>query len=196
MTYISYINELFSAWFGPSLVLRVVVVIVLASACLAIAVVFILLAEFYARLTKLFFVLAALFFLIYFALSMLLIYFVATAIATVNFASKEQQNYILVAVSVAYWLFVLRNKQRAIYGFFEVAVGVAAVWSSTLTISSPNLSNAIAVLGGVYIIIRGLDNIDQGLEAFCRKIPRPLGQILWGYWFLFMKWQRGPALKP
>jgi hypothetical protein len=70
-------------------------------------------------------------------------------------------------------LFGFRSRYRATYGLIEVIFGVFNVWrilssvdTSTATISTAHIDYAtsLPVIGSLYIIVRGLDNI-------CTNIP-------------------------
>lgn len=69
-------------------------------------------------------------------------------------------------------LYALRGRLRIGYGILEVGVGMMSAMSSFATstgsapTTAPTFTTAmgIAVLGGIYIIVRGLDNIGKALE--------------------------------
>jgi hypothetical protein len=86
--------------------------------------------------------------------------------------------YILSAIVAALVLFWLRKHFRILYGLIEVAVGVFTLWSQSSVgrgAFSFGFSNGfqtfqwqialLATLGAIYIIVRGLDNIDQEWRA-------------------------------
>ncbi|GAB3956907.1 hypothetical protein GCM10028805_48100 [Spirosoma harenae] len=64
-------------------------------------------------------------------------------------------------------LYFIREKYRSGYGIFEFLVGLIISFlvnpSSPEIITDPNLS--LKILGGLYIMVRGLDNIVKGLEG-------------------------------
>lgn len=60
-------------------------------------------------------------------------------------------------------LFSLRGYWPTPYGLLEILVGLWAVNRVNLLVLSTE--TAFGVLGGVYIMIRGLDNVAKGLEA-------------------------------
>jgi energy-converting hydrogenase Eha subunit A len=70
-----------------------------------------------------------------------------------------------------YWL---RGRMPFVYGILETVVGTLAIFYA---IQSPAALPAklIALLGGLYIVVRGLDNMDKGL-------PNPL-RSTWDRWF-------------
>ena len=65
-------------------------------------------------------------------------------------------------------LFLFRYYCRSIYGLSETLVGliVAAsrVWNNDIPASDPSLYLAI-LTAGVYLVVRGLDNIYQGIVS-------------------------------
>jgi hypothetical protein len=77
----------------------------------------------------------------------------------------------LVAIAGA-GLYALRGRYRLVYGVAETAVGyltaVRLVFPTT-NIHSIGLVQGIGLLGGLYIIVRGLDNVAKGLENTAYK---------------------------
>lgn len=77
---------------------------------------------------------------------------------------------IILTLSLGIALFVFRLKRRALYGLTEVIVGVVVavyrVSAAPLGSSITNPDLYLAVLtAGIYLIVRGLDNIHQGLST-------------------------------
>jgi len=67
---------------------------------------------------------------------------------------------VLLALS-GFLLYLARTYMRPIYGLTEIFIGIATCWVG-LTYPNPSakaLSASLAVFGGIYIIIRGFDNI-------------------------------------
>jgi uncharacterized membrane protein len=76
----------------------------------------------------------------------------------------------LVTFAVGLALFYFRLKLRSVYGFSEAAVGlvVAAHLAQDQILKNSNMGFYFAVLtAGVYLVVRGLDNVHQGLT----KLP-------------------------
>lgn len=74
---------------------------------------------------------------------------------------------ILVAVA-AFPAFWLRGRRPVIYGILEYVAGFG---TATLAASAPNpdlLPRLLALAGGAYIMVRGLDNIEKGLRGSLR----------------------------
>jgi hypothetical protein len=62
---------------------------------------------------------------------------------------------------IAYLFYLARTFARPVYGLAEVIVGIATCWGG-LSYSAPNahpFTASLAVIGGFYIIIRGIDNM-------------------------------------
>lgn len=93
----------------------------------------------------------------------------------------------IVALPTAWLLFILRGRHRFIYGFVEIIIGVVAIangfsgvhaFVSLVStgdggITSSQLTPTLAIVGAIYIVIRGLDNMDQGMKAFVTSIINP-----------------------
>lgn len=74
------------------------------------------------------------------------------------------------SVLMAFVLFRLRRSKPALYGSIEIMVGVAVIVFSVRTSTTDLIAKIVAILGGVYIIVRGLDNIDRRLPEFFRPV--------------------------
>jgi predicted permease len=72
-------------------------------------------------------------------------------------------------------LYRLRTKRTVLYGLFECSFAIAGIAFSVHTASNDSLSKLLSLAGGVYIIVRGLDNIDKGLT--------PLRRVRWALFF-------------
>ena len=76
----------------------------------------------------------------------------------------------MVLVLIAFSLYQLRKYLRSVYGCAEILVGLATCWTGLLAIGdqvraasqTSNLAAALALSGGVYIIVQGLDTYEQG----------------------------------
>jgi hypothetical protein len=62
-------------------------------------------------------------------------------------------------------LYALRGRMRMVYGVAEVIVGHFTAANAVLTGSSDRGKEVLALLGGVYIVVRGLDNIGKAAEG-------------------------------
>jgi hypothetical protein len=60
-------------------------------------------------------------------------------------------------------LFWLRACYLLVYGLLESCVASITLYISVVTTSSNLLAKAISLLGGTYVFVRALDNIDKGL---------------------------------
>jgi hypothetical protein len=76
---------------------------------------------------------------------------------------------VLVAVPcIGIALYWVRERFRLLYGIFEFFVGVTMACKSLLPhldTSGGNLTFGIKVLAGLYVAVRGLDNIGKGCEG-------------------------------
>lgn len=76
---------------------------------------------------------------------------------------------VIMTLGLGIGLFIFRLKARAYYGLTEIMVGVTvAVYRVTTTPGSNLISSTdlyLAVLtAGIYLVVRGLDNVHQGLD--------------------------------
>jgi hypothetical protein len=64
---------------------------------------------------------------------------------------------------ILYWL---KKQQPLIYGFLEIVIGMSAIWFSIVTsqTTSTQVQRLITISGGVYIIVRGIDNASKQSE--------------------------------
>jgi hypothetical protein len=62
-------------------------------------------------------------------------------------------------------LYIVRTSWRALYGAAEIVIGIAACWSGLGSSSASELSASLTVASGVYIVVRGLDNLRQGSKS-------------------------------
>jgi hypothetical protein len=68
-------------------------------------------------------------------------------------------------LSIGVGLFYFRKYARLTYGVLEVAFGIAWASSFVLHLDGPNpKSDFFALMAVLYLIVRGLDNCDEGLE--------------------------------
>jgi hypothetical protein len=59
-------------------------------------------------------------------------------------------------------LYVARRYIRPVYGLAEIILGVAACWVGLSPNSSNTFSATLSLIGGIYIIVRGIDNYNKG----------------------------------
>src|SRR4051812_14945558 len=57
-----------------------------------------------------------------------------------------------------------------IYGVTEVVVGLIATWSTIHSSTADMLSKGLGFFGGIYIVVRGLDNMDRDLPTKLRPL--------------------------
>src|SRR5579871_2210858 len=88
--------------------------------------------------------------------------------------------YIILCIAAAALLFELRRRRPFVYGVFEFVVGLIGL---TLTFypqttyllteeasaSGLILSRGIAIVGGIYLLVRGIDNMERDLPRRWRS---------------------------
>jgi hypothetical protein len=74
------------------------------------------------------------------------------------------------AIAVGFLLYWIRGKFPFFYGLTEISVSVLAIIVSIGTPNTILLNKVVAILGGIYILIRGMDNIDKGLPVSWRPM--------------------------
>jgi hypothetical protein len=85
-------------------------------------------------------------------------------------------------------LFVLRQKALDLYAILEIVVGLAAISGSILSNKAADISHFIGVLGGVYIVVRGLDNFERALPVFRAKLSPRRAELFVDFWEIVFKW--------
>lgn len=69
------------------------------------------------------------------------------------------------ALVLGFGLWLFRKIQRVAYGAVEVAFGTLAAALLAWAPSDSPVANTIALAASVYVVVRGLDNVDQGLPG-------------------------------
>jgi hypothetical protein len=88
---------------------------------------------------------------------------------------------VIAAVLVSGFFYWLRGSEPFVYGCFEIVVGVAVLSfvfvppSHALLITAPTavesyLARTVGLMAGIYIIVRGLDNMDRDLPPSWRPL--------------------------
>ncbi len=102
--------------------------------------------------------------------------------------------YALLSILAALLLFLLRRRRPFVYGLLEFAVGLLGLMltfhpqttyllSGEASSSGLFLSRGIAVVGGIYLLVRGMDNMERDLPRRWRshlavsQAPKPDGHI-------------------
>ncbi|WP_451994096.1 hypothetical protein [Azospirillum argentinense] len=98
---------------------------------------------------------------------------ILNTIPNVNFTFTISQNvFIAAAVLLGLFLYGARTRFPVSYGATEIASGAFSIMIATpASVSTESISStrALAILGGMYIIVRGVDNIHRGAPAWLRK---------------------------
>jgi hypothetical protein len=79
-----------------------------------------------------------------------------------------------------YWL---KRRSPLFYGLLELFVAMISIWSSVLIQTDNLFAKTLSLLGGIYIFVRGLDNINKGVPASFERV--------WS--FIFGPSERGAA---
>jgi hypothetical protein len=92
-------------------------------------------------------------------------------------AAMTPRVVIVPAIGLSAFLYWLRGRLPLIYGSLEIFVGMLSLSITTQGHVADLLTKLIGVSGGVYIIIRGLDNVDKGIPGGWRKVFNKLRGI-------------------
>ena len=79
------------------------------------------------------------------------------------------------AIMITIFLYWLRGYKPFIYGTVEVVVGSVTMWAGFHTENAGLLLRCLGLAGGIYIVVRGLDNMDKALPESWRAF--------WERWF-------------
>jgi hypothetical protein len=69
--------------------------------------------------------------------------------------------FIIPAIFIGLLLYSLRSMMMPLYSIIEIIVGVITIWFAILTTADSLLVKAVALMSGIYILIRGLDNFEK-----------------------------------
>lgn len=95
-----------------------------------------------------------------------------------GFATKEQSVVdritsdpflIIPFLTIGVFLYRLRGKNPVVYGFFELLVAASVIVYVVISYHGDFLAKSMAICSGVYITVRGLDNIEKGLNDLDRE---------------------------
>ena len=81
----------------------------------------------------------------------------------------------VVLCQVAVLMFAVREDFRRLYGFAEAVGGVVAIWFALGVTPAEPTTTTFGVLGGVYILVRGFDNLARGQETIEEEQQRLQG---------------------
>jgi len=73
-----------------------------------------------------------------------------------------QKTMLLLVFIISYLLYLFKIKRQVYYGLTEILLGVITIFI-TIFHFNESVSDILKILGGFYIIIRGLNNIDAGI---------------------------------
>ncbi len=90
--------------------------------------------------------------------------------------SRYAPYFILLGTLIGVLLYWLRSSARVSYGVVEILFGVVAISFSATTMTLETYQTGLLqIAAGVYIVVRGLDNLKQGLD----QAPK---HLLWFGW--------------
>src|SRR4029077_14362157 len=98
--------------------------------------------------------------------------------------------FVPVALIIAWLLYVLRERIRWLYAITEIIVGIAAIASYIGSGRPGGLTQLLTVFGGIYIVVRGLDNFNQGLPTLLYFLPEGISGRIQRYWDLVFRFHR------
>jgi hypothetical protein len=78
-------------------------------------------------------------------------------------------------LAIGFVLFQLRCRQRAIYGSLEICFATIVCWIAVGQVESQGLAAWIGVMSAAYLVVRGYDNLFEGLKVVkqIQKAPNP-----------------------
>ena len=76
----------------------------------------------------------------------------------------------LASASLGVFLFWFRSRYRLYYGIVEVLFGLLATTRSANP-TSYDSTFVVQIIAGIYIIVRGLDNVEKGIEGLRIELP-------------------------
>jgi hypothetical protein len=83
-------------------------------------------------------------------------------LASRNFAYQLLLSLALVVAACA--LFQLRKRRLGLYAVIELGVAAQTIWNAVTNVADPT-SAMLAVITGVYVLVRGLDNLSTVVAA-------------------------------
>jgi hypothetical protein len=129
----------------------------------------------------------ALLFSLIFGVFIYLASFVMLFVADLALESSSRPWFILVASGAAWLFYVCRVYARWLYALLEIAVGVASILSAVQGTASSDLARLMAVFGGTYVIVRGLDNFENGMGQLKKILPNNLGMRVETMWQMLFR---------
>jgi hypothetical protein len=70
----------------------------------------------------------------------------------------------LILLTFAVMMYAIRTKRRFTYAIIEITVGIIAIQAAIISVRGISMAKVAGSAGGVYVIIRGLDNINTALD--------------------------------
>lgn len=69
--------------------------------------------------------------------------------------------FIIPAFAIGIYFYRLRCRRLLIYGLIEILVAGVAIWLAIGSTTELLLLKSLGIIGGVYILVRGIDNVDK-----------------------------------
>jgi len=83
-------------------------------------------------------------------------------------ATLSMWGTVLLLFAAGVLLYAYRQRQRLSYGVFEFLFGLfvaVSVFLPNFSYNSLGLLNTVQIVGGLYVMVRGLDNVGKGIEG-------------------------------
>jgi hypothetical protein len=96
------------------------------------------------------------------------------------------------ALLLCLMFYYLRSRRPLAYGLLEIWAGILTLSFAIFSPAQNALLKGLGLLGGVYIVVRGLDNVDRGLPAGLRRywdkaFPKSNNPAR-SYWHAMLAW--------
>eukprot|EP01029_Cantina_marsupialis_P005928 TRINITY_DN164385_c0_g1_i1.p1 TRINITY_DN164385_c0_g1~~TRINITY_DN164385_c0_g1_i1.p1 ORF type:complete len:161 (+),score=12.55 TRINITY_DN164385_c0_g1_i1:33-515(+) len=110
-----------------------------------------------------------LFLLIYLFHQLLINIFSILSKSLIVFAENNPIFTVIVLIGSGILLYFFRERSKYYYGLVEIGFGTALIYTAVDQISSLNTEAFPAIGAAMYIVVRGLDNLNQGYKAQVEK---------------------------
>jgi len=80
---------------------------------------------------------------------------------------------IILCFLAALGLYCLRGLHPLLYGFLELLVATGTIWFVIKTPDQDVIAKIIGIAGGIYVMVRAIDDVDKGLPERCERFLPP-----------------------